>query len=62
MKKRRLLLKAINTTADGLAFTIRARYDGAGLTNLTGGGAHFPCTGVLEIEDSPDRTDMEKRG
>lgn len=27
----------INTTADGCAFTIRARYDGACLNSLTGG-------------------------
>ena len=27
----------INTTADGCAFTIRARYDGACLKSLTGG-------------------------
>lgn len=38
----------INTTSDGCAFTIRARYDGAGLTSLTGGGGHFPATGVFE--------------
>lgn len=28
----------INTTADGCAYTIRARYDGACLKSLTGGG------------------------
>lgn len=28
----------INTTSDGCAFTIRARYDGACLKSLTGGG------------------------
>lgn len=39
----------INTTAEGCAFTIRARYDGACLKSLTGGGGYFPNTGVLEI-------------
>lgn len=39
----------INTTADGCAFTIRARYDGACLRSLTGGGGYYPNTGVLEI-------------
>lgn len=28
----------INTTSDGCAFTVRARYDGACLKSLTGGG------------------------
>lgn len=32
----------INTTADGCAFTIRARYDGACLRSLTGGGRILP--------------------
>lgn len=39
----------INTTVDGCAYTIRARYDGACLKSLTGGGGYFPNTGVLEI-------------
>ena len=51
--KRRLSLKPINTTADGLAFTIRARYfANSSMANLTNGGGHFPSTGVLEIYES----------
>lgn len=39
----------INTTSDGCAFTVRARYDGACLKSLTGGGGYYPNTGVLEV-------------
>ena len=45
----------INTTAEGLAFTIRARYfANSSMANITNGGGHFPSTGVIEIyeEDS----------
>lgn len=37
----------INTTADGCAFTVRARYDGACLKSLTGGGRILPEYGGL---------------
>lgn len=42
----------INTTADGCAFTIRARYDGACLKSLTG-GVYYPNTGVMEVWQEP---------
>ena len=45
----------INTTPGGLAYGIKASYfKNASLTTLTGGGHHFPCSGVLEVfeEDS----------
>jgi len=44
----------INTTYDGCAFTIRARYDGACLKSLTGGGGYYPNTGVIEIYGRED--------
>ena len=53
--KRRLSLKPINTTSDGLSFAIRARYfANSSMANLTNGGGHFPSTGVIETyeEDS----------
>ena len=51
--KRRLSLKPINTTPGGLAYGIKASYfKNASLTTLTGGGHHFPCTGVLEIHET----------
>lgn len=37
----------INTTSDGCAFTVRARYDGACLKSLTGGGADITRTREL---------------
>lgn len=49
--------KPINTTPDGCAFAITTSLpDHAGITNLTLGGGHFPCTGVIEItyEDMDD--------
>lgn len=39
-----------------MAYGIKANYfKNASLTTLTGGGHHFPCTGVMEIyeDDSP---------
>ena len=51
MRKRIL----INTTADGLAFALTTRMPlQAGLTNLTGGGGHYPATGVMEIYEEED--------
>lgn len=45
--------KPINVTPDGLAYALKASYfKNASLTTLTGGGHHFPCTGVIECEDS----------
>ena len=53
--KNRLLLKPINTTADGCAFTIVTRYEArAYLKSMTGGGGYYPCTGVLEIYGRED--------
>ena len=52
----------INTTADGCAFTVRARYDGACLKSLTGGGGYYPNTGVIEINyEDVDDTDERER-
>lgn len=54
------IVKPINVTSDGCAFTVRARYDGACLKSLTGGGGFFPNTGVVEIiEDDKVDTDRE---
>lgn len=50
----------INTTTDGCAHTIRARYDGACLKSLTGGGAYFPNTGVMEVWPEPSRQDITR--
>lgn len=44
----------INTTEDGLAFTITARYGAMCATNLMGGG-HYPMTGVM-VEDDTAKT------
>ena len=42
----------INTTSDGCAFTLVARYEGrCNLKCLTGGGGYFPATGVFEVID-----------
>ena len=42
----------INTTNDGCAYGVKASYfKNAAITTLTGGGGHFPCTGILEVED-----------
>ena len=38
-----------NVTTDGCAYTIRARYDGACLDTLTGGGGYYPQTGVIVL-------------
>lgn len=44
-----------NTTNDGCAFAIKASYfKNCSLTTLTGGGGHYPCTGVLVVEESGD--------
>lgn len=51
----------INVTPEGNAYGIKASYfKNAAITTLTGGGGHFPCTGVLEIWDSEDRSDLEE--
>ena len=43
----------INVTPDGMAYGIKSSYfKNASLTTLTGGGGHFPCTGVLERHDT----------
>ena len=62
--------KPINVTPDGLAYALKASYfKNASITTLTGGGHHFPCTGVIECEDSrplesdePDGRQGDKRG
>lgn len=45
----------INVTRGGCAFAVKASYfKNAALTTLTGGGGHYPVTGVLEIVDSDE--------
>ena len=54
-------MKPINTTVDGCAFTITTRMPlQAGLTNLIGGGGHYPTTGVIEIHED-DKTNKRDR-
>lgn len=47
----------INTTADGTAFTVTTRIAAAGFFNITGGGSHYPSTGVIEVyeDDNSDQ-------
>lgn len=50
----------INVTPEGNAYGIKASYfKNAAITTLTGGGGHFPCTGVIEIyeENGSDKHD-----
>lgn len=59
------MMKPINTTPDGHAYAVKASYfKNASLTTLTGGGHHFPCTGVIECHPSgdiqPDEPDGRK--
>lgn len=53
----------INVTNDGCAYAIKASYfKNASLTTLTGGGGHYPCTGVLETyerNNGPEICDRE---
>lgn len=49
--------KPINVTPEGNAYGIKASYfRNAAITTLTGGGGHFPCTGVIEIYDNTEDT------
>ena len=44
----------INTANDADAYAIKASYfKNASLSTLTGGGGHYPCTGVLEVSQEP---------
>lgn len=57
--------KPINVGNDGCAYAVKASYfKNASLTTLTGGGHHFPCTGVIEChlvgDIQPDITDGRK--
>ena len=48
----------LNTTANGCSYAITvAMPNRAGLTNITLGGGHFPCTGVLEC--GPDTRELQ---
>lgn len=54
--------KPINVTSEGNAYGIKASYfKNAAITTLTGGGGHFPCTGVVEVWNRADWEDMEER-
>ena len=50
----------INTTTDGYAFAIRARYNGACLSDLTGGGGHYPKTEVIEVYEQEKKKDWKQ--
>lgn len=48
----------INTTTDGCAFGVKASYfKNVAITTLTGGGGHFPCTGILIVTDDEEDTE-----
>ena len=45
-----LRLIPVNATPDGVAYGIKSCYfKNASLTTLTGGGGHFPYTGVIVV-------------
>lgn len=50
----------INTTADGLAFTITTRY-GALCENNVAGGGNYPMTAVIEYDMKTDETMLDMR-
>lgn len=50
----------INTTADGLAFAIRAKYYGTNLKMLTSGGGFYPSTGVMEVTQEQPQKNAQK--
>lgn len=53
----------LNVTVDGCAYAIKASYfKNASLTTLTSGGAHYPCSGVLEIYEYEENSDKHDRG
>lgn len=53
----------INVTNDGCAYAIKASYfKNASLTTLTGGGGHYPCTGVLETYERVTDTASDGEG
>lgn len=53
----------INVTPEGNAYGIKASYfKNAAITTLTGGGGHFPCTGVIEIYDNTEDTTGDEEG
>lgn len=55
--------KPINVTPEGNAYAIKASYfKNAAITTLTGGGGHFPCTGVIEIYDNTEDTTGNEEG
>lgn len=55
--EQRCLKLPINVTPEGNAYGIKASYfKNAAITTLTGGGGHFPCTGVIEIYDNIENT------
>lgn len=61
MKTRKLSSRPINTTTGGMAYGIKASYFKVSLTTLTGGGHHFPCTGVLEVLEVYEEDSFEHR-
>lgn len=53
----------INVTPEGNSYGIKASYfKNAAITTLTGGGGHFPCTGVIEIYDNIEDTAGDETG
>lgn len=51
----------INTTTDGCAYTIRARYDGACLKSLTGGGHTSRTRGLWRSGQNPHGKILQDR-
>lgn len=60
MTKRKKRIIPLNMTADGCAYAIKASYfKNASLTTLTGGGAHYPCSGLLEVNSDEEDSDVD---
>ena len=50
-----------NTTAEGLAFTVRTGYERHAYFNgMTRGGKFYPATGVLELIEDGDSQHIER--
>ena len=54
------VVRILNASLNGCSFGIKASYfKNASLRTLTGGGGHFPCTGVIEFIEDDGRDDTE---
>lgn len=54
MEEKKRIIKPINTTSEGMAYTIVAKYGSADAAMLMSGGGHYPRTGVIEYEEHRD--------